>query len=74
MRNAAIPWLSSSASTTLASMSEVVLKTTTGGIRDSRSYVGRCRDLIYLQQHQREVVLQPDVADKRADLAQDSLT
>ena len=32
MRKAGMPWLSSSAVTTLASMSEVVVKTTTGGI------------------------------------------
>jgi hypothetical protein len=32
IRKLAIPWLSSSAVTTLASMSEVVVKTVTGGI------------------------------------------
>src|SRR5215510_13979476 len=62
MRNAAIPWLSSSASTTLASMSDVVLKTMTGGIGS-----------VHFQQDQGQVIVEPGAADKRVDFAQDAL-
>src|SRR6187431_1605056 len=84
IRKAAMPWLSSNASTTLASMSEVVLKTMTGGMCTKsmvfQSPVARTLKVratgvraTHLEEHQGEVVVQARAADKRADLPQDAL-
>ena len=64
MRNAAMPWLSSSAVTTLASMSEVVVKTTTGGMALRRLY-----DMVRFDpsETERERTLQHDLHPRRTD-------